>query len=347
MEDRYVAAFVLHALADTIGFKNGEWEFNYFIKNAPFDMTNEILYDFIALGGINGINLDGWLVSDDTILNIATAKGLLYNKADKKLSDKTIVKIKEEYVDAFDKMLDDRDAKKNRHFGLTTIKYVAEIDENPEKDARNYPYDLNAGGNGAAMKAGPIGLMFHGEQKRNLLIDSAIIISKLTHNNAFGYLAGLVVALFSAFGAENIPINKWPFLMIDILSSDDVKKYVNVEDSHEYDDYEKFIIYWKKYTDTRFDSNKQPLFPRSQKNIIFRMKYYYENFTVNTNSNVIGQSGFCATIMAYDALLDCNGIWENLLYMHVCIPVIVILSVQLLDFYSVLYSALLMFQKII
>jgi len=312
MENKYIAAFILHALGDTIGFKNGEWEFNYLKKDITFGMNNEILYDFISLGGINGINLKDWHVSDDTILNMAVAKGLLNNKKNKKISDSTIDKIKTELVDAFDNMINDTEININRYYGTITFKYVAIFDEFPDKDARDYPYDKKAGGNGAAMKAGPIGLFYHGENNRKRLIDAAITISKLTHNNAFGFLGGLVVALFSAFAVENIPIIKWVFLMIDILSSKKVKKYINKHNSDEYNDYEKFINYWKKYADTRFDSEQYPLYPRSHKNIILRTKYYYENFTIDTDSYIIGESGFCATIMAYDALLDCGGLWEKL-----------------------------------
>src|SRR5437868_2265006 len=79
VENRYIAAFLLHALGDTFGFKNGEWEFNYFQQNITLNMTSDLLYDFIDLGGINGIDLNGWYVSDDTIINIAATKGLLQN----------------------------------------------------------------------------------------------------------------------------------------------------------------------------------------------------------------------------------------------------------------------------
>jgi len=81
MKERYVATIVLHALGDTIGFKNGDWEFNYFKKVITLDVTNELLYEFISLGGINGINLKNWFVSDDTIIHLAMARAILnYNK---------------------------------------------------------------------------------------------------------------------------------------------------------------------------------------------------------------------------------------------------------------------------
>lgn len=61
--DKIKATFLLHALGDTIGFKNGEWEFNYFNKNADYRTTLEIVFDFISLGGITGIDLKEWTVS--------------------------------------------------------------------------------------------------------------------------------------------------------------------------------------------------------------------------------------------------------------------------------------------
>ena len=77
--ENYRAIMLLHALGDTIGFKNGQWEFNYFNKDLSYKTTLEIVFEFIALGGITNINLKGWNVSDDTLIHIAVAKTLLEN----------------------------------------------------------------------------------------------------------------------------------------------------------------------------------------------------------------------------------------------------------------------------
>ena len=75
MEDRYIACMILHAVGDTVGFKNSEWEFKF--KKGTTEVALEKLYEFIDLGGINGISLENWLVSDDTIMHIKTALALL------------------------------------------------------------------------------------------------------------------------------------------------------------------------------------------------------------------------------------------------------------------------------
>ena len=205
-------------------------------------------------------------------------------------------------------MLKDKDKGKDRYFGVTTWKYVKLI--NKGKDGRTLPYDKMSGGNGAAMRAGPIGLVYYGEKNRNLLIKYAIELSRITHNSAYGYLGGLTMALFTSFVIEHINIKKWPFLLVNLLNSQDVKQYIK-KDVDEEDDYEKFTNYWIKYIDTRFD-DKEPIMSRSHKNLIFRSRYYYENFTRDTESFLIGESGFCAMIMVYDALLDSGNIWEKL-----------------------------------
>jgi ADP-ribosylarginine hydrolase len=303
LKSKYIAAFLLHALGDTLGFKNGEWEFNYFQESITLNMSTEILYDFISLGGINGINLKDWFVSDDTIINLAVAKGLLMSE---KFNEAMIHNIEQEMIIAFNDMITDKENNKDRYFGVTTYKYIKLI--NKGKDGRTLPYDKNSGGNGAAMRAGPIGLVFYDNQ--DLLIKASIDIGRLTHNSSFGYLAALTVSLFTSYALKDIDIYKWPFMLIDLLNSDDVKKYVN-DDQDEQNDYEKYINYWVKYVDTRFENGK-PLSYKSHKNLIFRSRYYYENFTKDTLSLLIGESGFCAVIMAYDSLVDCDGFWEKL-----------------------------------
>lgn len=313
MEERYVASIVLHALGDTIGFKNGDWEFNYNKNVITYDTTNELLYEFIALGGINAINLKDWRVSDDTVINMAMTRALLRIKGKyAALDENMIILFKEELVNAYNDMKDDEVNKKIfRHPGVTTNKYIREFEK--DHDGRDMPYDKRAGGNGAAMRTSVIGLAYWGEKNRDKLIEIAIESSKITHNNAIGYLAGLTSALFAAYAVEDIDIIKWPFLLIDLLKTDRVKKFITRDDSSEQDDYDAYSNYWRKYIDTRFDEKKAPITTRAQASLIFRSRYYYENFTQGTKAIFIGESGYCATIMAYDSLLDSRNVWEKLI----------------------------------
>ena len=308
MQDRYIATIVLHALGDTIGFKNGDWEFNYFREVITLDITNELLYEFIDLGGINAINLKDWLVSDDTIYHMAMIRALLM-KNNSNL-DKLIINVKTELVNAYNKIIDDDDKGHERMPGVTTNKYIQKFQKG--FDGRNSPYDKASGGNGAAMRCPCIGLAYHGIKNRDALYEVAIETSRLTHNSAIGYLGGLTSALFVALAIENIDIKKWPFMLIDALESENVKKFVNNDDQDEKNDYESFINYWRKYIDLRFEGDK-PVKARSHTNLIFRSRFHYENFTRNTGSFLIGESGYSATIMAYDSLLDAENVWEKVI----------------------------------
>src|ERR1700747_2245328 len=52
-----------HMLGDIIGYKNGEWEFNNGTERVTAEYTNELIYDFISLGGINDFSIENWSVS--------------------------------------------------------------------------------------------------------------------------------------------------------------------------------------------------------------------------------------------------------------------------------------------
>lgn len=320
---KFRAVMILHALGDTIGFKNGDWEFNYhqLDKRDTLDYVNELIYEFIALGGVNGIDLSEWKISDDTFLHIAIGKSLMHYTQKNGIDDALMLQTKkylqkearqminEFYGDYIDE--NGKSVKFNRYIGITTANSIENFTK--DHDARNMQYNEKAGGNGAAMRTPVIGLCFNGENKRDELIQYSVISSQLTHNNALGYLGGFNAALFTALAIEDVPIKKWPYILIDYLRSDKLKAFMSLKNLDQVYDHTMYIRYWQKYIDTKFDENKNPLIIRANTNPMHRIRYYYENFHKGTSSKEIGASGFLCMIMAYDALLDCDGHWEKLI----------------------------------
>lgn len=311
--NKYLATMLVHSLGDTIGFKNGEWEF----KGTTPNITLELISEFIALGGVNQINLKDWLISDDTIFHISTANSLLrYNN---KLSDNFYNDAKDDIIIGYNRIIDDiQELGKNRYIGKKTVESISEFRE--DYDGRNSPYDKTAIGNGIAMKSLCIGLAFYEEDKLDELIECSIMIGKMTHNNAHGYLAGFTSAYFVSLAIRNIPIEKWVYMLIETLDSDKIKKYVNQKVSEELMDYFNYIRYWRIYLDTKFLDGK-PIKVKSVSNLFFRTKYYYDNFIREYSSpKILSGTGYSSVIIAYDALLDCDGIWEKLIFYGILHP---------------------------
>ena len=81
MLEKYIASIVLHSLGDTIGFKNGEFEFNNNLKaNSPSQaaaISNILTYHYFILGGINKMSLLNLKASDDTLLLLSIGYAVL------------------------------------------------------------------------------------------------------------------------------------------------------------------------------------------------------------------------------------------------------------------------------
>lgn len=307
MSKKYEAMFVLHSLADTIGFRNGISD----LKRKTvitLDIINEFLYRFIALGGINGLDISKWKTSDATLYHLSMGRAMLKYKG--KLSKKFILSTKNEIIKSNNIMADEIDGKiYNRYPGAVTSKSISNFTETT--DASHMPYNEYSGGNSCAVRMLCIGACLHGKQKRDDLIDVAIRLGKITHNSPVGFLGGLNAALFVAFSIEGININRWPMEFLDILKSKKVKSNINNDSIGELGDFLAYIKNWQLYIDARFKKGK-PIETKSQENLILRMKFYHENFVKYTPSSRIGESGYTACIMAYDSLIDCDGKWEKL-----------------------------------
>jgi ADP-ribosylarginine hydrolase len=299
LSNKYYQILILHALGDTIGFRNGLWEFNYFDSknNRSLDFINELIYDFIDLGGINGIDISDWNVSDDTLLHIATAKTMVNYKPKKYISE-TISNMLEEY----DYM---KKSKVNRYIGKKTKQRLDEI----EKGNISSYSDKDAGGNGGVMRVMIIGACL---RKSNDKLEQAIINNVLlTHSNYDSVYSSISIGLFVKYALEKIDIEKWPYLLIDHIN----EYYTEQEENNKFNPSD-FIKHWDKYIDTKF-VDKVPIKIRSFRNPLFRMKYYHDTFfktdqySTNINS-IIGGSAYLTLIMAYDCLLDCDGSYEKL-----------------------------------
>lgn len=299
LNEKYKACIILHALGDTIGYKNSDWEFNYKQYVGP-EFSNDLLYEFISLGGIMGINLKGWIVSDDTIMHMETCKGLI-EEADNLLKFGTILSKK--YIECLKNM-------NGRAPGSWTVKTLVKIKKG--MDWYDIPYDYMAGGSGGSMRTSSIGLAFYKETDLDKLIAFSIEASRITHNSVIGYMGGFVSALFTSYAVRNIEINNWPFLLIKLLEGNKIDNFL--KKTRGYDNYLKdkmeFLGFWKKYialrfTGKNFNDDKSMRIPK------VRTDFFIDYFSLNPKL-LPGFLGHDSVLIAYDALASSKQNWETL-----------------------------------
>jgi len=298
IEEKIKASLYLLSYLDTLGFKNGMWEFNYNFK-APRNVndiafqTNTIVHHFFSLGGFSNIDITGWNSSDDTIMTIATVEASL-----KGGSEKDYI---ESYVNILDKLKD-----KKRASGINTLNTLDLIKR--VRSISKISYLTEMGGNGAAMRTSPIGLLYYKENDLDKLIENSIIASRVTHNYTIGFLGGLVVALFTSFGMRNIPVWEWSERLIEIYENniiDDYMKKTNI-----YQEYTKdkdlFFDGWYQYNEERIQAFKNKSIDFYKFNNRMESLIDYHSFELKGQKGhnfYFGTSGLNATILAYDSIL--------------------------------------------
>jgi ADP-ribosylarginine hydrolase len=331
METNYSACLLLAAVGDTIGFFNGKIEYNETpannrnlkdIKSRDFLHSTQNVFFFMSLGGINNINLKGWIVSDDTIMQMATASAFIDKKKYVKKYDskKIIDQVIDNYFDEFKKR-----SMVSRFPGTTIQKSINRLQDELNRKYHDIEYDFYAGGSGCSMRTACIGLVFNEPKDFKKLLQISLEVGRITHSNSISYLGGFVSAFFTSLAVQKVPIEKWPFKLIELDNKDVFGKYIKSKWSKiEYVDFlrdkDRFFDKWKIYIEDRFDK-KKPIQDSSVGGLhhphmvhpYFRSKYYWKTFGWKKQAEPnVGSGGDDSVIVAYDCLIDAGKCWEKL-----------------------------------
>ena len=297
---------MFQSLGDTLGYKNGDWEFNNKNPGENFEYTNEMIYEFITLGGINDISIDNWRASDDTLMYMATYEVLL---GDFKTIDEFGSRLREAYL----KIVPDMEG---RDPGETTIRSL-DTQKNIKWDQIHYNNrDIGAG---SAMRSGCIGIFYPGSHNRSRLIALATECSRITHNSATAIVGSIAAALFTAYAMEKVDITHWPHKFLKLLNTDAIDNYIKLTRPNDYSEFKlqkfEYTKKWQQYVDMRFSGTTEktdPTLKRLMENPVSRIKHLATNFSKGHESNP-GSCGDDVIILAYDALLQSKGVIEKLI----------------------------------
>lgn len=304
INEKIEASLMFASYFETLGFKNGQWEFNYNIPTKTLSSYINVFafmnHQYMVLGGAHHIDLTNWDSSDDTIMIIATCEAVIKDGGE--------VNYKDAYLKYFDLLYDTK-----RASGVNTIDTLKLVKRG--MTIKTLPIKTEMGGNGASMRTGPIGIYWHNNIEK--VIEESICASRITHNYYIGFLGGMVTALFTAFAINNIPAYKWCEELIKLYNTKKIEKYYPSE--HNLTDLNDYMGYWKRYQETRVNKLKYKnsldnfIFPDHRADFLMgffpnpkikAMLLKGEGFSnLEGYWNKLGSSGLDSCIYAYDCLL--------------------------------------------
>lgn len=294
LNDKIKASMMFLSYFDTLGFNNSMWEFNFNTaklndESSAIYIWNLILHQYYAYGG-NNINISKWIASDDTILSIIISEGCLNGG---KESD---------YFKSFKKYNKNLN-QDERHAGVNTINTLKKLYK--LKDVEKINYDSSMGGNGAAIRTSPIGLIYYQDKDLDKLLHESILSSRMTHNYPLGFLSGIVTALFTSYAIRNINPELWCDKLLKLNESGKIDKIIKKTSIYKkyLRDKDEFWNVWYEYKEKRldgFDINKDKFNFSSFR--IKDLKKYTLSVTKSNDYSKWGASGVGALIIAYDSL---------------------------------------------
>ncbi|KAH3863491.1 ADP-ribosylhydrolase ARH1-like [Dreissena polymorpha] len=298
LKQKYVAAMVLGAVGDSLGYYNGRWE---------FERSGERIHtELKRLGGLDALEVcpPKWIVSDDTVMHIATGRALVQYGHRANFED-LFQTLAFEYKQCMTDM-------NGREPGLTCAEACEKLD--PWKTGGwRIPFNDRAGGCGAAMRAMCIGLRYPHEDQLDDLIKVSIEAGRMTHHHPTGYLGSLTSALFMSYAIRGKQLREWGAALIQNVVVM-AKEYIEKDCVYNCDNVKHWSYFterWNEYLRLRniADGKSEPIFPEYYKTNVNKRDQFY---TFISYDNWGGSSGHDAPLIAYDAILECNGNWQTL-----------------------------------
>lgn len=296
LSERYEACMVLSGVGDALGYNHGSWE---------FERNGEVIHREVAKkGGLARLDAKDFLLSDDTVMHLATAEALTeVGKKGKETLQRLIGELVKKYIECMTDM-------HGRSAGLTCLSSMNLHSGRLDGDHR-IPFNKRGGGCGAAMRAMCIGLRFPSPDQEGHLIAASMESGRLTHHHPTGYLGALAAALFTAYAVRGSPlVEAWGHGLMKVLER--AKEYIAqaghcVDQNLQNCDY--FENAWQAYLTERgiLDGTGTPRFPDC-----YGVKERDQFYSRVSFKGWGGSSGHDAPMIAYDALLRAGDSWEEL-----------------------------------
>lgn len=312
MEERFRASMLLAAAGDAIGYRDDIWEFN--------PSGADIHAQLKEMGGQSKIDVSkkGWMVSDDTVLHLATAEGMisavlacvlnalfssaLYEEPPASSDDELMRRIMRHYLIGGADM-------NARAPGVTTMRSFKTVSD--ANDWRAIPFHDRHMGCGAAMRAMCIGLRYPDPKDIDKLIMICVESSRISHHHPTAYLGSVACALFTSYALLGYPVVSWGKRMLDEIPR--VEEYVRAAGRDVDSNLKHFYIFVDTLTKglkarNVLDGVGPAVFPERY-GVQERDDYY------NTLKHGPGMAGACgddAVVIAYDALLGSGSSWSEL-----------------------------------
>lgn len=276
------------------------------LKN-PYDngeILSEYLSYFINKGGITGYEFEDDIINTSNIYYmLSITKSLIKN------NDFILQEVKKGIKLSFNILNKKEDYKKKiRNY---------EKNDRTEDAIKNLDLSENFSGNknnnyssDICIYVIPLGYYYNNNTEK--LIENCVKLIKLTHNNVLSILGGIASAFVLSLSYNKIDIKKWIFMTAELLNTNLVKKELDLNDNENMSQYVSFMKILNNYLEIRFLDGEIKT-SRSDNNLIYKMKFY-NRFVYNNKINLQGEDTISCLIISYDALLNCNGNFEKLLY---------------------------------